>query len=150
MRLLLLLLAVVIAGCSAAENSDYSMGSVAIINSALEIVSFRVEVPKTGEGFMKGLMFRESLAADMGMLFIYTDSDIRSFWMKNTLIPLDILFIDDNLTLQKIVQAVPCVEEPCEIYSSGSAVKYVLEINGNLAKRRSIEEGSKVFIDVND
>ena len=62
----------------------------------------------------------------------------------------DILFIDDNLTLQKIVQAVPCVEEPCEIYSSGSAVKYVLEINGNLAKRRSIEEGSKVFIDVND
>lgn len=150
MRLLLLVLAVLTAGCSAAESSNYGSGSVTIINQDSERVSFRVEVPKTSDGFMKGLMFRESLPAGSGMLFIYPDSALRSFWMKNMLIPLDIIFIDENLTVRKVVHAVPCVKEPCEIYSSGSEAKYVLEINENLAERRSIKEGGRVVIDVRD
>ena len=75
----------------------------------------------------KGLMFRENLCSDCGMLFVYEKEDGRSFWMKNTLIPLKIIFIDENFIITKILEAEPCKTDICETYEGYG--KYVLEVN---------------------
>jgi len=82
----------------------------------------------------QGLMFRKELKKDSGMLFVFNDESIKTFWMKNTLIPLDIIFIDSNNRIINIENAIPCNADPCKIYKSKSPVKYVLEINSDSSK----------------
>ena len=102
---------------------------------------FNVELAKTTEEKSKGLMFRESLDENKGMLFVYSKEGNYSFWMKNTLIPLDIIWIDSN---DKVVyvknNAQPC-NETCKVFSPGKNAKYVLEINGGLAEKLRINLG---------
>lgn len=87
-------------------------------------------------------MFRESLAERHGMLFVFADEQPRSFWMKNMVIPLDMIFIDDDLTVVEVKRDVPpCAEDPCPSYKSPPA-KYVLEINAGLAREHDIDVGS--------
>jgi uncharacterized membrane protein (UPF0127 family) len=74
------------------------------------------------------------------MLFVFETSDIYNFWMKNTLIPLDILRIDKRLRVVRILTAQPCKENPCTIYTPEIPAKYVLEINAGLANKYSIVE----------
>ena len=77
---------------------------------------FQVEIADTDEKRERGLMFREELCSDCGMLFVY-DEEIKSkFWMKNTLIPLDIIWLDSDLNVVHVANAVPCVTEECELY----------------------------------
>lgn len=90
----------------------------------------------------KGLMFREKLCNNCGMLFVYENEDERSFWMKNTLIPLDIIFIDENFIITNIENAVPCKKENCDNYNGRA--KYVLEVNPNI----EIKVGEKVKINL--
>ncbi len=106
---------------------------------------FVVELAKTPAERQQGLMFRESMPDDRGMLFIFDDVVPRSFWMKNTLIPLDMIFVDENWTVVHVANAVPCTADPCLSYSSPPA-KYVLEINGGLAEKSNITIGSKLFL----
>jgi len=143
MKILVLVL-MIAAGCTIAE--EYSTDTVAVTNSELKEFTFVVEIPQTAEGFRTGLMFRESLDDDKGMLFVFEDSAPRSFWMKNTVIPLDMLFIDENLIVRTIHHAIPCEEDSCPSYKSRVPVKYVLEIRGNLTRELSIEEGNTVEI----
>ena len=138
MRLFLLVLAVVVVGCSPVKDADYA---AVIIKTEASQLKFSAEIPQTPEDFMRGLMFREKLDDGKGMLFAYPDSAERSFWMKNTLMPLDMLFIDEKLVIRKIHRAVPCEAEPCPSYKSGVPVKYVLEIRGNLTAEKNIKEG---------
>jgi len=105
-----------------------------------------VELADTNQERTNGLMFREELCEDCGMLFVFEDSDFRSFWMKDTLIPLDMVFIDENLEIVNIEHAAPCLEEVCDIYASTEKVKYVLEVNGNFTIENSINTGDKVAI----
>ena len=99
--------------------------------------AFNVEVVDTNEGRAKGLMFRTSLAPDAGMLFDFKESRQVSFWMQNTLIPLDMLFIRHDGTIANIqVNAKPL--DPTSIPSDGP-VEFVLEIAGG----RSVELGIK-------
>ena len=93
-----------------------------------------------------GLMFRESLPENSGMLFIFPDSSPRSFWMKNTLIPLDIIFIDENFEIIDIKHAVPCRAEPCALYKSAKPAKYVLEVNEGFAEKNSVGVGDKIIL----
>tara|TARA_Y100000310_G_scaffold229168_1_gene231554 strand:- start:36439 stop:36858 length:420 start_codon:yes stop_codon:yes gene_type:complete len=138
MKIFLLVLAVMLAGCTIAEENT---GTVTINN-----LEFKVELPQTPAEFQQGLMFRESLDDDKGMLFVYSDSAPRSFWMKNTLIPLDIISIDENFVIKKIHYAVPCKEDSCLTYNSGAPVKYVLELRGNLTIENNIKEGDVALI----
>jgi len=142
----LLLFLVVVAGCGLSSSEDYSIATITITNSDSQQFVFTAEVPLSAYGFELGLMHREHLDLDKGMLFAYPDSNQRTFWMKNTLIPLDIMFIDENFVIQKIHNAVPCVTEPCELYASEVPVKYVFEINGNLAAENNINIGDFVQI----
>ena len=93
-----------------------------------------VENAITSEEKRIGLMNRTFLCHDCGMLFIYNDYKIRKFWMKNTLIPLDIIFINENYRVIDIHHVVSCKtinESDCPIYISSSKAKYVLETNYN-------------------
>ena len=105
----------------------------------------KVEIADSPEERAKGLAYRDSLAEQTGMLFVFENSGILRFWMKDTLISLDIIFIDENMGIVKIIRnAQPCLREPCEIYSSFSFAKYALEINGGEAERLGINEGEIV------
>lgn len=95
---------------------------------------FRVEIADNEADRERGLMFRTRLAADHGMLFIYPDARIRNFWMKNTLIPLDILFFDADKRLINIsANTPPCKTADCPTYASSAPAKYVLELNAGTA-----------------
>ncbi len=105
-----------------------------------------VEIADSEAEWGKGLMFRKSLDKNNGMFFIFDDSVIRYFWMKNTYIPLDIIFIDENFTIVNIAENVPvCVKEPCENYQSLKPVKYVLEVNAGFSKENELKSGYKLL-----
>jgi uncharacterized membrane protein (UPF0127 family) len=107
--------------------------------------NFEVEVADTFKQREIGLMNRTELAERAGMLFVFEQTSEQAFWMKNTLIPLDIVFIDENFRIANIArQAQPCYEEHCPIYSSGVEIRYVLELKGGAADKLGIKEGDKV------
>jgi len=101
--------------------------------------AFRVEIADTEAGRAQGLMHRETLAASAGMLFVYPHPQRVSFWMKNTLIPLDMIFMDDTGTVRRIGhEAQPLDETPV---FGGNGIETVLEINGGMARRIGIAPG---------
>jgi hypothetical protein len=87
-------------------------------------------------------MYRRELPADHGMLFIFPDESVLTFWMQNTPIPLDMIFIGSDLKIVGIVRdAVPFTTSARSV---GAPSRYVLEINGGAAQKRGIEVGDKV------
>src|SRR5690606_33396916 len=94
---------------------------------------------------MMGLMHREHLLKEHGMYFIFGEEVWRSFWMKNTLIPLDMIFIDSDGVIVHIVKnAQPCQRERCLTYPSKVPAKYVLEIGGGESTALGIDVGDTV------
>jgi len=105
-----------------------------------------VELATTAAETSRGLMFKKSLAPNKGMLFVFRKEGNYPFWMKNTLIPLDIIWINEN---KKVVfisgNTQPCQEEsPCFLINPGKNAKYVLEINGGLAEKIGLTVGDKM------
>lgn len=107
---------------------------------------FNVEVAKTNATREYGLMNRTSLDVDAGMLFIYSDSDIRSFWMKNTLIPLDILWINDDRIVE-MATLQPETPQNTPTYTPKNKANYVLELNAGTAKKYNFKIGDEVKIE---
>ena len=105
-----------------------------------------VEIAETLESRQKGLMFRESLPERNGMLFIFEESDNHPFWMKNTLIQLEIIWIDENFKVVHIEHAIPCKNDPCAIYDPNKIAKYVLEVNPRFVANNEIKVGDEVVI----
>lgn len=106
---------------------------------------FKVELAETPEERAIGLMNRTFLAGDNGMLFIFPKSGYYGFWMKNTLIPLDIIWINENLEIVDIVTAQPC-GEVCHAYKPDEKAEYVLEINAGMASKLRIIKKEKIKI----
>ncbi len=125
-------------------TANQAAKGLAIVTFFPESLIITAEVADTETERKTGLMFREYLGENGGMLFIFPEQAVQNFWMKNTLIPLDIIFISDELAVVKVQHAVPCTNDPCALYSSEKPAKYVLEVNGNLTDTYGIEEGSKV------
>ena len=88
-------------------------------------------------------MFRTSLAPDAGMLFIYPQPTVATMWMKNTLIPLDMLFVDIRGRIVNIRQR--AVPQSLDVISAAAPVRAVIELNGGTAARLGIEPGDKVL-----
>jgi len=110
-------------------------------------ISFDVEIADTGIKRTVGLMNRTHLPENSGMLFIFDSETTASFWMKNTLIELDMIFISTDKKIVNIKRdAQPCKTLDCETYKSENPVKYVLEINGGLADKLGIKEGNSIQI----
>lgn len=105
-------------------------------------VRFRVEIAKTERARARGLMHRESMARSRGMLFVYERPHRASFWMKNTIIPLDILFLDQTGTVTHIAEnTVPFSLEPID---GGEDVVLVLEVNAGLVSRFRLGVGAQL------
>jgi uncharacterized membrane protein (UPF0127 family) len=117
-------------------SSEESEGSVCFDKGC-----FDIEVADEASERINGLMGREELDKDSGMLFVFDREEVQGFWMKNTLISLDIIWIDSNNRVVYIKNdALPC-EDNCEIYFSNESALYVFEINAGMAKEFGIDVG---------
>lgn len=106
------------------------------------IKSLNIEIADDDYQTETGLMYRKSMEDNQGMLFIFTDSQYRYFYMRNTEIPLDIIYIDQNKTIVSIQKNAKPYDET-SLPSEGPA-KYVLEINGGLSTKWNLQKGDKI------
>ena len=121
--------------------------SSVIINTDSGKHTFNVEIANNTIDRAKGLMYRESLSKNKGMLFVYSGERERSFWMKNTLIPLDMIFISAQKEIVDINKnAQPCGEGECVSYTSKEPAQYVLEVNAGIAEEIGFSIGDSVII----
>ena len=117
----------------------------------IQDITFQTKLAQTNSEKETGLMGVKSMSEDEGMLFVYDHESPKRFWMKNTLIPLDMIFIDEVHKIVEIFGNVPpCTTEECPDYYTPMEVKYVLEINGGLSKTYGFRIGNPVeFTDKN-
>lgn len=109
--------------------------------------TFKVEIADTAEKQALGLMFRDSMADDEGMIFVFPNEAPRSFWMKNTRIPLDIMYFDKNLKMVSVsADTPPCRVSRCPSYPSTGPAMYVLELNAGKALELGVKPGDKLTI----
>lgn len=111
--------------------------------------TFKVELATTSEKQALGLMFRDSMPEDEGMLFIFPNEAPRSFWMKNTRIPLDIMYFDKNLKMVSLsANTPPCRVSRCPSYPSSGPAMYVLELNAGKAGELGVGPGSVLTLEL--
>ena len=104
---------------------------------------YSLELARTPDEQARGLMFRESLPARFGMLFLFTDNGVHNFWMKNTMIPLDMIWLDAaGKVLFISADTPPCKADPCPSYGPNAPAASVLEIAGGMAVKEKIAAGS--------
>jgi uncharacterized membrane protein (UPF0127 family) len=118
-------------------------GTLSIFNEEnLELATFNIEIADNPYERQTGLMYRDKLAKENGMLFIFESNQIRNFYMKNTHIPLDLIFIDQNFEILNLhANATPY---DTQSISSLFRVKYVFEISGGLSNQIGIQKGMKI------
>jgi uncharacterized membrane protein (UPF0127 family) len=128
-----------LAGCAHTSNTWVELGGK----------HFVVEVADTDAERERGLMFRDELLANHGMLFVHERQELQAYWMKNTRIPLDILYFDNMRKLVSQQRDVPpcLLGDACPPYPSEAPARYVLELNAGEAARLGLRNGSKLSID---
>ena len=109
---------------------------------------YSVEVADDDAERARGLMFRDALAEGHGMLFIHEREEPQSYWMKNTRIPLDILYFDDARVLVSQQRDVPpcSAGNACPSYPSDEPARYVLELNAGVAEKLGLQDGSELTL----
>ncbi|KGB55455.1 hypothetical protein FG91_01375 [Sphingopyxis sp. LC81] len=140
---LALSLALPMAACSGDASEEASASTIPVtIAAAGKAHVFNVEVARTDEEQDRGLMFRTSLPEGGGMIFPFKKPRIGSFWMKNTLIPLDMFFIRADGSIDRIAENT--IPESLEPVVSGGEVSAVLELAGGTAAKLGIDETAKI------
>lgn len=130
------------AACGAEELVEFPTSSLAIDSQRGGELRFKVELAQSNEQLAQGLMFREEMAEDAGMLFNFGRDREVFMWMKNTPLPLDMLFINSAGEITRIVEHT----EPYSLRSigSGGLVRAVLELNAGTVKKHHIQTGDVV------
>lgn len=109
---------------------------------------FEVELAQSPAERAQGLMFRKELAMNRGMLFVFENEAQHSFWMKNTFIPLDIIWLAQGGEVVFIKEnAQPCGDDPCLSITADRKAKYVLELNGGVVQGIGLQTGDTVFFE---
>lgn len=117
-------------------------GTVEFTNGDSLIQSINVEIADEDAKITQGMMYRTKMDENQGMIFIFPDEDLRNFWMKNTILPLDIIFVDKNWNVVSIQKyAIPYNETG--LPSEGPAM-YVVEVSSGFSDRHNIKQGTKV------
>jgi len=125
-----------------APRAQDKLPTVVLEPTGRDPVRVVVEIARTDEERRRGLMYRQNLAPGAGMLFLFPSDEIHSFWMKNTLIPLDMIFIRKDGTVAGVVEnAVP---KTLTARTVGKESRHVLEVNGGFARAHGIREGTRV------
>ena len=135
---LLLLLAFPLGGCASADLPWVELNGR----------RFQVEVAGDPATRTRGLMFRDALGEDRGMLFVFERDEPLAFWMKNTRIPLDILYFDAQRRLVSVAAGVPpCTTPQCPSYPSAGPARYTLELNAGTARALGVKRGDELRLD---
>lgn len=106
----------------------------------------RLEVARTPVQLETGLMFRTELPADRGMMFMVKQPEQVGFWMKDTLIPLDIIYLRGGVVESIAAQAPPCTSDPCPVFSSKGPVDQVIEIQSGLSAKLGLKPGDQLLV----
>ncbi len=135
-RFVLLALTLLLSGCASASDSWVELGGK----------RYAVEIADDDAERARGLMFRDELADGTGMLFIHDRQEPQAFWMKNTRIPLDILYFDEARRLVAQQRDVPpcSAGNACPPYPSNAPARYVLELNAGEAEKLKLVDGAKI------
>lgn len=137
-----IVLATVSAALPAEIQPSPPLKKLVFIEQQLEI---NVEIAATQVDRERGLMYRSDLDAKQGMLFVYADLGQRRVWMKNTLLSLDVLFLDtDGRILSMLENLPPCQKDPCPIYDSHAAAMYMLELSAGFIQQNHLKVGQKI------
>jgi uncharacterized membrane protein (UPF0127 family) len=137
-----LLSLVLLSGCSPGNDQLRLATTRIVVDTRSGPVAFTVELATDDNSRQRGLMYRTKMAPNAGMLFEFGSEDYRSFWMKNTPLPLDLLFVKADGTISTISEnAIPY---SLDSIMSSEPVRAVLEINGGRARALGIEPGGKV------
>jgi uncharacterized protein len=123
----------------AACTSSRAAGTVELVASSGKVIPVEVELATTPDARQLGLMYRDHLAPGTGMLFIFPQAAPQSFWMRNTKIPLDILYVDDAGKIVRLYARTTPFSEAS--LPSGAAVRFVLEVPGGYCADNGIQEG---------
>jgi uncharacterized membrane protein (UPF0127 family) len=138
------LLLVLACTSNAIANTELETGLVHFKNQNLTI---EVEIAANQQQRETGLMNRQSLPANKGMLFVYNDQDLRGVWMKNTLLPLDVLFLNHKAEIVTMLPDLqPCRQNPCPIYHSQLPATYMLEVNAGFIKNHQLKIGQALSL----
>lgn len=137
-RLFLLAIALMLSGCAIAGGPWVELGGQ----------RYKVEIADDDAERAQGLMFRDELASGTGMLFIHDREEPEAYWMKNTKIPLDILYFDNARTLVAQQRDVPpcSAGNACPTYPSNVPARYVLELNAGEAAKLELKNGAKLTL----
>lgn len=130
--------------CGASEQSvvTFENGSVFFVEQKMSI---EVQVAETEQQRTLGLMHRKQLDEHKGMLFVFDQLGVQRVWMKNTLIPLDVIFISaEGRVVSMLKELLPCKKQKCEIHDSKTIAKYMLEVNSGLVEQNNINVGNTV------
>lgn len=131
------------------DSSHIQDKAILSIQSDDSLISMEVEIADEPQEQAKGLMFRENLNWNDGMLFVFESERKQSFWMKNTRIPLDMLFIDKDFRIIEIKENIqPCKTDSCPSYPSKFPAKYVLEVNAGFTAMNKIKIGDSVMWEI--
>lgn len=144
-KILLLASALLLSGCAL---TDALTAKTIILETAKAKVKVKVEIADESSERAKGLMDREKLADGKGMWFVFKDSAPRSFWMKNTKIPLDVIFFNKDKEIVSLIENMePCVapkeDSDCKLYPSYKPAMYVLEVPAGFVKKNEVKVGQK-------
>jgi uncharacterized membrane protein (UPF0127 family) len=136
-------LIILLAAAAAAQALTFEQGELEIEKADGTRHAFIVELAQSPQQWTQGLMYRQSLAPDAGMLFLYQRERSISMWMKNTYIPLDMLFIDKNGVIVDIAERT--VPHSTAIVSPAVPASAVLEVNGGTVARLGLSRGDRVI-----
>ena len=125
---------------SAEETTSSALRTLVIDTSGRKQVEVRVEVADDVSEQAKGLMYRKALGEDRGMLFVYPDERELTYWMKDTLIPLSIAYIDSEERIVDIQDMKPLDDRPPH-YESSEPAQYALEVNQGFFEENGVKEG---------
>lgn len=130
------------------SSSPKNIGQMLPISAQAQMAGeqIKLEVVRTPQEQAMGLMYRTELAADRGMLFAFVPPQPVSFWMKNTLIPLDMVFLREGQVKAITKNVPPCTTEPCPTYPSGVAIDQVIELRGGRVEQLGLKVGDRVNI----
>ena len=137
------LLVFAFSSCARTASSQQTIPD--IVQTTIKGVSIDLELALTRQQQMKGLMFRKTLPADQGMLFVFENPKPQSFWMKNTLIPLDIAYIDSSGIIREIYPMYPNNQN--SVASKSREIQFALEVNQGWFASKKIVPGDSIDLD---